>query len=435
MAILFLAQSFPLAWYNLARIILQKAGIGHPVIIILTISCLVLVIPTYLALVLVTCWIYWSCLLEASYVERRDNELERVVTTYSHDKESASAGYYSVELSEEKVSVELTATQRVGVHRYEFQGDEPAQLLFDLGYAQNYDKSVANFMRVVDDRTLAGYRISTGWSDYQPVYFVAKFNQPFTHQYYLEGEDFFGTAPLQGDSINRPKAEAVLDFGNLNGKTLIAKVALSYVSIAGAEKNLNAEVKGFDFDTVRRLAEEQWAAQINKFKVTDPNEDAKTKFYTALYHSFLAPQVFHDVDGKYFGADGAVHESDDYNRYTLFSLWDTFRALKPLLAITDEQRIDDMVKSMLAFYNETGLLPTWDLMSNDTDVMIGYHAVPVVVDAYMKGLTDADPEKLFEAVKASAMQNQFGIDDFRKYGYIPSDLEVEAVSKNIGICL
>ena len=367
------------------------------------------------------------------YQKRRDNKLKRMTSTYSHDQESASPGYYSVELPDEKVSVELTATERTGVHRYQFSGHESAKVLIDLGYAQNYDKAVATFMRVVDDKTLVGYRISTGWSDYQPVYFVAKFNRPFTYQYYLEGEPFFGSAPLKGNTINRPKTEVVLDFGDLSNKPLVAKVGLSYTSIKGAQKNLDVEVKDFDFDGIKQAAATLWAKQLNKFKVTDPNENTKTKFYTALYHSFLAPQTFNDVDGSYFGADGSTHNSQDFKRHTLFSLWDTFRALHPLLTISNADRIDDMIKSLLAFYDETGLLPTWDLMANDTDVMIGYHAVPVIVDAYFKGLTDADPEKLFAAVKASAMQNQFGIDYFRQYGFIPLRIRNRSRIQNLGI--
>lgn len=366
-----------------------------------------------------------------NYIERRKNKLERVVTTYSHDNETASPGYYSVDLPEEKVRAELTVTERTGVHRYHFNGTESAKLLFDLGYAQNYDKSVATFMRIVDNHTLVGYRMSTGWSEFQPVYFVAKFNQPFKHQFYVEGRPFDESTSLKGKVVNTEKSEVVLDFGDLTATPLVAKVGLSYVSIKGAQKNLEAEVAGFDFDAVKQSAQMRWLSQLEKFKVTDPDQKTKTTFYTALYHSFLAPQIFHDVDGSYFGADGASHNSQDFERYTLFSLWDTFRALHPLLTISDGDRVNHMVKSMLAFYEETGLLPTWDLMSNETDVMIGYHAVPVIVDAYLKGLTDADPEKLYAAVKASAMQDQFGVDLYREYGYIPSELEVEAVSKTL----
>ncbi|WP_299075301.1 GH92 family glycosyl hydrolase [uncultured Paraglaciecola sp.] len=365
------------------------------------------------------------------YTQRLDNELNRVVTTYSHDNEQARAGYYSLELTDEKVTAELSVTERTGVHRYSFAGEESAKLLIDLGYAQNYDKPVATFMRVVDDRTVQGYRISTGWTEYQPVYFVVEFNQPFNHQFYVEGKAFDETIALKGDVINTEKSEVVLDFGDIDGQPLVAKLGMSYTSINNAKQNLAAEVNGFDFEQVKQSAANKWAAQLSKFNVEDGDEEAKTVFYTALYHSFLAPQLFNDQNGSYFGADGATHQTQDFNRYTLFSLWDTFRALHPLLTISDGDKINDMVESMLAFYDETGLLPTWDLMSNETDVMIGYHAVPVLVDAYFKGLTKVDPERLYAAIKASAMQDQFGIDLYKKHGYIPSELELEAVSKTL----
>lgn len=359
------------------------------------------------------------------YNKRLDNELGRVVSEYSHDNESASAGFYAVALPQEQVQAELTATERSGVHRYTYAGHDDAKILIDLGYAQNFDKSVATFMRILDDHTLVGYRISTGWSDYQPTYFVAEFNQPFSHQFYREG------APQSGPLINTEKSEVVLNFGDIASQPLVAKVALSYVSIEGAQQNLAFEVPHFDFDKIKQQAEGLWAAQLGKFKVTDSDEQAKRKFYTALYHSLLAPQTFNDVNGSYFGADGSTHNSQQFKRHSLFSLWDTFRALHPLLTISNGERVNDMVSSMMAFYDETGLLPSWDLMANETDVMIGYHAVPVIVDAYFKGLTDVAPEQLFQALKTSAMQNRFGIDLFAKYGYVPSDLAVEAVSKTL----
>tara|TARA_R110002153_G_scaffold66573_4_gene177783 strand:- start:446 stop:2674 length:2229 start_codon:yes stop_codon:yes gene_type:complete len=359
------------------------------------------------------------------YQTRRENKLKRVVSEYSHADETASAGFYQVGLPREKVNAELTATQRSGVHRYTYSGKEDAKVLIDLGYAQNFDKSVATFMRVLDDHTLVGYRISTGWTDFQPVYFIAQFNQPFSHQFYKEGE------AQSGPFINTEKSEVVLNFGDIANQPLVTKVGISYVSIDGAKQNLATEVPNFDFDNVKQQAEMLWAKQLGKFKVTDSNEQAKRKFYTALYHSFLAPQTFNDVNGSYFGADGSAHNSQDFKRYSLFSLWDTFRALHPLLTISNGDRVDDMVSSMMAFYDETGLLPSWDLMANETDVMIGYHAVPVIVDAYFKGLTTVNPEQLLKALKASAMQERFGIDLFAKYGYVPSDLEVEAVSKTL----
>ncbi len=354
----------------------------------------------------------------------------RPVATYSHADEQARPGYYAVQLKEQGISAELTTTERVGVHRYQFSQAKDAQLLLDLGYAQNYDKAVVGFIRQLDAQTLVGYRVSTGWAKLQPLYFVARFNQPFQAKLYQDG------AAVTGTLLQTEKAAAVLNFGDLRQKPLEVAVALSYVSIAGAQNNLAAELPVLDFATVKQQAAAKWQAQLGRFQV-DTGADAqgatnKTKFYTALYHSYLAPQLFSDVDGRYFGADGAVHAGQHKApRYTLFSLWDTFRGLHPLLTITDPGRVDGMMHSLYGFYQEQGLLPTWDLMSNETDVMIGYHAVPVLADAYFKGLTTLSARQLLEASLASARQSRFGIDLFGKYGYVPSDLDVEAVSKTL----
>lgn len=359
------------------------------------------------------------------YLTRKRDDKGRIFSLYQHKDEQASPGYYAVSLPQEQVKAELTASSRVGVHQYSFSGEQDAKLLLDLGYAQNYDKAIVSMLKVEDAYTVSGYRLSTGWAKHQPVYFVARFNQPFSHQLYQDQQ------PVKGSGIQTEKAQIVLNFGKPQQQALQAKVALSYVSIDGAKANLAAEVATEDFAAVKAAAEQAWAVQLTKFQVTDPDQTNKTKFYTALYHAFIAPQQFSDVSGAFFGADGAVHQGADYQRYSLFSLWDTFRALHPLLTISNPDKVDHMVKSLLGFYDETGLLPTWDLMSNETDVMIGYHAVPVLVDAYLKGLTSADPKHILAAVKASAMQNKFGIDFYRQYGYVPSDLDVEAVSKTL----
>jgi predicted alpha-1,2-mannosidase len=354
----------------------------------------------------------------------------RPVATYSHADEQARPGYYAVQLKDQGISAELTATERVGVHRYQFSQAKDAQLLLDLGYAQNYDKAVVGFIRQLDAQTLVGYRVSTGWAKLQPLYFVARFNQPFQAKLYQDG------AAVKGTLLQTEKAAAVLNFGDLRQKPLELAVALSYVSIEGAQNNLAAELPVLDFAAVKQQAAAKWQAQLGRLQV-DAGTDAqgatnKTKFYTALYHSYLAPQLFSDVDGRYFGADGAVHAGQHQSpRYTLFSLWDTFRGLHPLLTLTDPGRVDGMMHSLYGFYQEQGLLPTWDLMSNETDVMIGYHAVPVLADAYFKGLTSLSAQQLLDASLASARQSRFGIDLFGKYGYVPSDLDVEAVSKTL----
>jgi len=366
----------------------------------------------------------------SQYPENTDNEVKHVFSTYKKKNEQASAGYYSVYLEDEDIKAELTASARVGVHRYTFGKLGSPQLLIDLGYAQNYDKAVDTYFKVENDNTLVGYRKSTGWAKSQPVYFVMEFSEKFGATLYQDKKS------VQGKELQGIKTEAVLKFDSSvinseEGGEVTVKVGISYASIEGARSNIALEVPEFDFEKTKAAAEHSWRQQLNKITVKDDDKVEKTKFYTALYHSFMAPHLFSDANDEYYGADGITHKAEGYNRYTLFSLWDTFRTLHPLLTITNPELVDDLVKSMMAFYDEKGLLPTWDLMSNETDVMIGYHAVPVIVDAYLKGLTTVDPEKLFTASKKSAMQDRFGIDLFRKYGYIPSELELEAVSKTL----
>jgi len=361
----------------------------------------------------------------SKYPENSENEIKHLYATYKKEHEVATAGYYSVFLEDEDIKAELTSTARVGVHKYSFGHQGTPQLLIDLGYAQNYDKSVDTYFKIENDHTLVGYRKSAGWAKHQPVYFVMEFSEKFQHQLFNDKR------ARSGNELKAEKSEAVLSFPQLMGKTLDVNVGISYASIDGARKNIAIEAPSFDFEKTKTAAENLWRKQLNKITVKDSDEISKTKFYTALYHSFIAPHLFSDANGEYYGADGKTHKAEGYNRYTLFSLWDTFRTLHPLLTITNPELVDDLVKSMMAFYDESGLLPSWDLMSNETDVMIGYHAVPVIVDAYLKGLTTVDPEKLFEASKKSAMQNRFGIDLFREHGYIPSELEVEAVSKTL----
>jgi len=361
----------------------------------------------------------------STYPQNRDNEVGRVHAKYKKSNEQASAGYYSIMLENEGIKAELSATARVGVHRYSFGDKGIAQLLIDLGYAQNFDKSVDTYFKVENDTTLVGYRKSTGWAKFQPVYFVMEFSHKFEHQLFEEQK------AVAGNELRAKKTEAVLSFKQLVNDSLTVKVGLSYASIDGARRNIALEAAALDFDQTKLAAEQIWRDQLNKIEVSDTNTEAKTKFYTALYHSFMAPHLFSDANGEYYGADGKTHTATGYNKYTLFSLWDTFRGLHPLLTITNPELVDDLVKSMMSFYDESGVLPTWDLMSNETDVMIGYHAVPVIVDAYLKGLTTVDPQKLLAASKKSAMQDRFGIDLFRQYGYIPSELELEAVSKTL----
>ncbi len=416
---------------------------------------------------------------QAVAAKRSNSAFAQISRRYSHSDEVAQAGYYALGLPDDGIRAELTATERVGVHRYQFSQAKAAQVLLDLGYAQNFDKAVVGYLRQTDPYTLVGYRVSTGWAKLQPLHFVARFDKPFTLQLYQDGK------AVPGHLLQASHSAAVLNFGALAGQQLQAAVALSYVSIEGAQANLAAELPGaeaaegkapqLDFAAVKTAAQQRWRDLLSRFTVqvdaelpsassdtlyllSTSNAARLTKFYTALYHSHLAPQLFSDVDGRYFAADGSIrqtaastpattsvisaatgHSTQPATRpvtvhqphYTLYSLWDTFRGLHPLLTITQPGRVDDMMQSMYRFYQANSVLPSWDLMSNETDVMIGYHAVPVLADAYFKGLTRLTARQLLDAALASARQRRFGIDLLARYGYVPSDLEVEAVSKTL----
>lgn len=355
-----------------------------------------------------------------SFPESTLNEHHRVYDIYYHKDEFASPGYYKTYLTKNKITAELTATDRCGLQRYKYNKAENAKVLLDLGYAQNFDAPVETHIKIINDKKICGYRKSRGWTANQHVYFVMEFSAPFTYRLFA---DSVFTA---GNEVNARKTVAEFSF---NSQNVMVKTGISSASIDGAEKNLIKEIPGWNFEQVKAEAEKKWNDILGRIQVTDNNERNKKIFYTALYHSYIAPNLFTDENNEYFGADGKVHKTDGHKHYTLFSLWDTFRALHPLLTITKPEIVDDLVKSLMDFYNESGLLPTWDLWSHDTNVMIGYHAVPVMVDAYLKKLTTVPPAKLYEAVKKSAMQDNFGIKLLRDYKYIPSELELEAVSK------
>ena len=225
--------------------------------------------------------------------------------TYSHDNEQASPGYYSVLMDKAQVKAEMTATPRVGVHRYSFEGEGAAQLLFNLGYAQNYDDAVETYLEVKDDSTLVGYRYSTGWAKHQPVYFVAKFNQPFTAKLCEDRQ-----CHEDKQSIKAKRTEAALSFAD-KSQPLVVKVGLSYASIDGAGKNIALEAPGFDFDKVHDQARNAWSGKLAKITVDGGSETDKTKFYTALYHSYIAPHLFEDANQEYYGADGNTHKAED----------------------------------------------------------------------------------------------------------------------------
>jgi predicted alpha-1,2-mannosidase len=333
---------------------------------------------------------------------------------FSHEKETASPGYYGVEFNN-GIRVELTATPRVGFHRYTFPlGTEEPVVILDLDHR---DRLLESQLRVVDQTHIEGFRRSTGWAKNQIVYFAAEFSKPF--------------APTEGleNSGSNNLIRAIFKFDHPN--QLLIKVGISAVSVEGARKNLEAEVNHWDFDRVRSEAVTAWNKELNKIDVTTGTSDQLKNFYTALYHAASAPNLFMDVDGHYLGHDGKIHKTDGWNYYTVFSLWDTFRAAHPLYNLIDQKRSSEFIKTFLAQYKEGGRLPVWELAGNETDTMIGYHAVSVIADAVTKGVTGFDRELAFEAMKHSAELRHFGLGAYIDHGYIDMGEERESVSKTL----
>ncbi len=335
---------------------------------------------------------------------------------FSHDDESATAGYYRVLLKDYNIHVELTATERCGIQRYTFP-EARAAIFLNLKKAMNWDFTNDTQVEIVDSVTIQGYRFSDGWARDQHIYFRIRFSKPFTSVQIdttaiIKDGDHIGTATI-----------ARFDFDTQKDEQIIVSTAISGVSTEGAAKNLLAEVPDDNFDKYRNLTRDNWNRQLSKIEIVSNNTDDKVNFYTALYHSMIAPTIYSDVDGTYYGPDKKTHKTDGWVNYSTFSLWDTFRAAHPLFTYTEPERANDMVKSFIAFYEQNKRLPVWNFYGSETDMMIGYHAVPVIVDAYLKGITDVDPEKALEACIATAnIDNYRGIGMYKKLGYVPYNI-------------
>lgn len=372
---------------------------------------------------------------------------------FSKKNEAASPGFYETKLDKYDIKVELTATRRVGVHRYSYPNTTQANIIIDL---QHRDEVLDSWIEVVNDHEIKGYRRSKSWAQDQTVYFYTKFSKPFkTYGIAVNNEIQEGQQKAQGKNI-----KMYLQFDNPG--EVLSKVGISSVSAEGALKNLNAEVPDFDFKKVLKSAQSIWNDELAKIQVEggapamappvqqmqndprygrrngqtkvdmpDPTKIKQTIFYTALYHTMLAPNVYSDVDGQYRGLDQKIYKAEGFEYYTVFSLWDTFRAEHPLLTIIDRKRTLDFIKSFLAQYDEGGLLPVWPLGSSETYCMIGNHSIPVIVDAYAKGIRGFDAEKAFKAMKAAVNRNQFGLDSYRKNRVVLADDEHESVSKTL----
>lgn len=309
---------------------------------------------------------------------------------FSHENEIANAGYYSVVLDDYDIKVELTASERTGVQRYTFpKGD--AAVFLNLLKAMNWDKTEATDLRVVDSVTVEGWRFSSGWARDQRIFFRSRFSRPWDKL-------TVDTTLLENGGSDKVGLVARFDFKTEEGEQLVITTAISGVDLEGARLNLEAESPTDDFDAACSSVKSQWNKALGTvWGIESESRDDVVTFYTALYHSMLAPTIYGDVDGRYRGPDGKLHKASDFVNYSTFSLWDTFRAAHPLYTLVQPERVNSMVKSLLAFYEQNGRLPVWNFQGGETDMMIGYHAVPVIVDAYLKGIGDFDAEKALDA--------------------------------------
>jgi predicted alpha-1,2-mannosidase len=343
---------------------------------------------------------------------------------FSHEKEKSSPGFYSVFLDDYGIEAELTATTRVGVHKYTFPKGRIGSILVDL---KHRDQVTASWIKIVSDHEIEGYRGSTGWARDQRVYFVAQFSKPFINSGIARNDTILN----QTFYANGTNIKAWFNFDNSDEAPILVKVGISAVSAENARMNLEKETPDWDFNKIRNATAESWNKELGKIRVQGKNEDQKTIFYTALYHTMVSPNTYSDVDGSYLGRDFKVHKTEGSENYTVFSLWDTYRAFHPLFTIIDHKRTNDFINTFIRQYQEGGILPVWELSANETWCMIGYHAVPVIADAWIKGIRGYDGNLALKAMVNSAMQDQFGLEYYKKYGYIPAELEHESVSKTL----
>ena len=355
-------------------------------------------------------------------------ESENYSSSFKHENEVAKAAYYSVLLDDYNIKVELTAGERVAMQRYTFPQTNDAHIIVELQESNTSAETIhESFITIESDNAISGFRRTGQWAKDQYLYFYAEFSKPFTG---------YG---ICSDNIEHPNMkhaegkdlQAWLDFDATDGNPIVMRVATSAVDVEGAKKNLAAELNDFDFDALTAKTYQQWNEELNRIQInTVVNEEDKDIFYTSLYHCFVVPNLYSDVDGRYRAHDKKVYQSDR-PRYTVFSLWDTFRTEHPLLTLIQRERSIDIINTFINNYETGGLLPVWELAANETNCMIGYHAIPVIADAYFCGLEGIDYEKALEAMVKSAREDQFGLSCYKEYGFIPSNCEGESVSKTL----
>jgi predicted alpha-1,2-mannosidase len=365
-----------------------------------------------------------------------DGKTKGFRSKFRHSTEKATPGYYSVVLDDYKIKAEMTATEHCGMHRYEFANKDPYHLIVDLDHSlvrnspYRFCKIISAHVRVIDNKTIEGYRIISGWAKLRKVYFRAEFSRAFDSHVFKSGQYEFPNITV----ANNPDLKIILDFNSDNDQPLIVRVGISSVSDEGARENLNTEIKDFDFDRVSASAKESWNKELSCMDV-EGTEKQKTIFYTGLYHMFIQPNNIADVSGNYLSTDNSLKTAADKKHYSTFSLWDTYRAAHPLYTLLKEERTAGFIQSMLRQYETYGYLPIWQLWGTETYCMIGNHAIPVIVDAYFKDIKGIDYKRAYEAIVASSKTSHKNAPFYllEKYGYFPEDLQTESVSLTLEI--
>ena len=361
---------------------------------------------------------------EVTYSRGDASSYETGLWSYSdRSKEVVTPGYYRTHLSRYNVDVELTATKRVGFHKYTFLGSESPAIVFDMVNGGCWDKTTEAVIRVVNDSTVSGYRYSKGWADDQRVFFRAEFSRKFDNVEFIVNDSV-----KEGDMAKGAQLFARVNFAAENKEPVYMKVALSPTSEEGAQLNMQAELSGWDFEKTIADAKAAWNKELNKVKVYTTDEASKKIFYTSLYHTLFAPSEFCDVNGDYYGADKQMHKGEGFVNYTTFSLWDTYRAAQPLMTILHPEKMSDVINTMLHIHQQQGKLPVWHLMGCETNCMVGNPGVPVVADAILKDIKGFDTELAFKALKESSMLPERGMEHRIEYGFIPADKMTEAIA-------
>lgn len=354
----------------------------------------------------------------------------RTSSAFTHDAEKARPGYYQVMLKDENINAELTTTQRNGIHRYQYPAGKDAEIILDMDHSADkgsWGRRIINSqIRILNDHAVEGYRIITGWAKLRKIYFYMEFSSPILTSTLRDG----GRVHENTAVINGTNLHGCFRFGQLNGKPLTCKVALSSVSMENARQNMEQEAPHWDFDRYVAAADADWEKQLGKIEVKG-TEVQKEIFYTALYHTMIQPNTMSDVNGEYMAADYTTRKvANNETHYTTFSLWDTFRASHPLYTLLEPERVTDFVKSMIRQYEYYGYLPIWQLWGQDNYCMIGNHSIPVITDAILKGIPRIDMEKAYEAVYNSSVTSHPNspFEVWEKYGFMPENIQTQSVS-------